>query len=167
LNGEKRLMGVMYNDAGNFIDIWTRLEVNKDSPCVYTKGMDYLEFPVRHGEGKVVAHKKHADTIWQKLRENNQVTVRYCLRRQDEPADGKFPDNPNGSKYDTAGICDRTGRVFGLMPHPEAYNHCTNHYLYSREKERRRIEGLPPVSEEGAGIQIFRNAVRYAEENLL
>jgi len=75
-------------------------------------------------------------------------------------ANGRFPANPNGSLKDIAGICDSTGRVFGIMPHPEAFNHWTNHPDWTRLKEhyRRRKE---PYPQEGYGIKIFRNAVEY------
>jgi phosphoribosylformylglycinamidine synthase len=69
---------------------------------------------------------------------------------------GGYPWNPNGSVGNIAGICDVTGHVFGLMPHPEAYQHFTNHPRWTRE--------LVPA--EGMGVQIFRNAVNYVNEAL-
>jgi len=72
------------------------------------------------------------------------------------PAGQKFPFNPNGAMMDIAGICDPTGRVFGLMPHPEAFLHRTNHPRWTREE-------LP---EEGQGVQLFRNAVDFIRGNL-
>jgi phosphoribosylformylglycinamidine synthase len=73
---------------------------------------------------------------------------------------GEFPYNPNGSVEDIAGICDITGRVAGLMPHPEAFNHFTNHPDWTLRKERCGREGKP-VPDEGEGIRFFRNAVEY------
>jgi phosphoribosylformylglycinamidine synthase len=93
------------------------------------------------------------------LEEKNQVVVRYA-DSEGNSANGSYPENPNGSMNDIAGICDSTGRVFGLMPHPEAYNHWTNHPNWTRLKERYR-RGGEPYPQEGYGIQIFRNAVEY------
>jgi phosphoribosylformylglycinamidine (FGAM) synthase-like amidotransferase family enzyme len=78
------------------------------------------------------------------LADNHQIAMQYALP-DGQPADGAFPHNPNGSLADIAGICDPTGRIFGLMPHPEAYNHVTNHPDWTRLKE----------------IQIFKNAVSF------
>lgn len=155
-NGDyrSRRVALIGNDCGNFRNQWVHLAVNPHSPCVFTQGLEKLELPVRHGEGKLYAEKSVIDT----LVENNQVVLRYA-DRDGRPAGGRFPENPNGSLEDIAGICDSTGRVFGLMPHPEAFNHWTNHPDWTRRKEtyRRRRQ---PYPEEGLGIQIFRNAVR-------
>ena len=81
------------------------------------------------------------------------------------PALGRWPLNPNGSLDDIAGICDATGRVFGLMPHPEAFNHYTNHPDWVLEREKLARAGKRIEKEEGDGIAIFRNAVQYVREN--
>lgn len=150
-----RQVAIVGNDCGNFRDSWVHLRVVSDSPCVFTRGQESLELPIRHGEGKFYA----GEPIIQRLVEDNQVVLRYA-DAQGRPAAGRFPENPNGSLEDIAGICDPTGRVFGLMPHPEAFNHWTNHPDWTRRKEyyRRRRK---PYPEEGGGIQIFRNAVAY------
>ena len=83
------------------------------------------------------------------------------------PADGEFPFNPNGSLYDIAGICDETGRVFGLMPHPEAFHHLTNHPDWTRLVDHPLRWNRRPPEWEGDGLRIFRNAVRYARDHLL
>jgi len=80
--------------------------------------------------------------------------LRYCLH-DGEAARGDFPANPNGSVDDIAGICDPTGRVFGLMPHPEAHTERTHHPRWTREDR----------PEEGIGLRVFRNAVEYAKAN--
>ena len=82
------------------------------------------------------------------------------------PAQGRWPCNPNGSLYDIAGICDSTGRIFGLMPHPEAYNHYTNHPAWVSRREELARMGKGIETEEGEGIAIFRNAVDYIRKNL-
>ncbi len=154
-----RTAAVTYNDCGNFRDDWVTLAVNPESPCVFTKGMETLELPVRHGEGKFFAD----EPVIRRLLENNHVAVRYALPGG-APADGRFPHNPNGSIHDIAGICDETGRVFGLMPHPEAYNHPTNHPDWTRRKalaRRNKLHADPAVT---PGVQMFVNAVTYLRE---
>lgn len=154
-----RSVAVTYNDCGNFQDRWVTMKVDPESPCVFTAGLDTLDSPIRHGEGKFYTD----ESILETLIEKKQVPVRYALP-DGTPADGKSPFNPNGSIYDVAGICDPTGRVFGLMPHPEAYNHWTNHPNWTREKElkKRRGETLEPGVT--PGIRVFRNAVGYFQQ---
>ncbi|MFN3534854.1 MAG: phosphoribosylformylglycinamidine synthase subunit PurQ [Desulfatiglandales bacterium] len=156
-----RKVALIGNDRGNFIDIWVKLRVNPQSPCVFTKGIECLELPVRHAEGKFYAEE---ETI-REILDNNQVVLTYALSER-EDAHGLWPYNPNGSLMDIAGICDSTGRVFGLMPHPEAFNHFTNHPLWTYRMEgfRRGIFGDP--AKEPTGIQIFQNAVKFVKENL-
>jgi phosphoribosylformylglycinamidine synthase I len=150
-----RQVALIGNDCGNFRDQWVHLTVNPLSPCVFTRGLDRLELAVRHGQGKFFA----AQSVIEGLVVNNQVVLRYA-DRDGRPAGGRFPDNPNGSLEDIAGICDPSGRVFGLMPHPEAFHHWTNHPDWTRQKEvhRRRRQ---PCPEEGLGIRLFRNAVEF------
>ena len=150
-----RQVALIGNDCGSFRDQWVNLQVQESSPCVFTREMEDFELPVRHGEGKFYAD----ELVINRLLEEKQVVLRYA-DSAGNPADGRFPENPNGSLQDIAGICDPTGRVFGLMPHPEAFNHWTNHPDWTRLKEhyRRRGEAYP---QEGYGIQIFRNAVEY------
>ena len=142
MNYWKREVALISNDSGNFIDKWVRLKINTRSPCVFTKGIDSIELPIRHGEGKFFAKKEVID----KLFKNNQVVLQY-------------EENPNGSLKDIAGICDPTGRILGLMPHPEAYNHFTNHPDWPRTKKI--------SSERGEGIIFFKNAAEYVKKNLL
>jgi phosphoribosylformylglycinamidine synthase len=160
-NYSSREVALAYNDIGNFRNIWTHLTVNKESPCIFTKGIERAEFVNRHGEGKFYAPSE----VIKKLFENNQVVLQYA-QADGSLANGKYPYNPNGSLEDIAGICDPTGKIFGLMPHPEAYNNWTNHPQWTRLKERLKREGKDYPSE-GAGIQIFRNAVNYSQEKLV
>jgi len=156
-----RKVALIHNDSGNFVDTWVKLQAVNDSACIFTRGISSIELPVRHGEGKFYAPK---DTIDRLIREN-QVVLRYA-DNDGRPAENKWPFNPNGSIYDIAGICDSTGRVFGIMPHPEAYNHYTNHpeWVLKREKMSRVNKSIE--KEEGEGVSIFRNAVEYIRENL-
>ena len=154
--GQRQSVALTYNDCGTFRDAWVKMKTRPASPCIFTRGLNELEFPVRHGEGKFIAD----DETIERLFETNQVVLQYT-RDDGETAGGEFPFNPNGSLRDIAGICDATGRIFGLMPHPEGYNHWSNHPDWMRQKEllKRRKEqpprGLTP------GIQIFQNAVDY------
>jgi phosphoribosylformylglycinamidine synthase len=148
---QARTVALTYNDCGNFRDQWVHLQVNSASPCVFTQGMRHLELPVRHGEGKFWAPQ---DTL-AKLFANGQIVLRYALA-EGPPAEGEFPPNPNGSLMDVAGICDPSGRIFGLMPHPEAYHHWTNHPDWSLTK----IQGASDSRGPTPGLQIFCNAVQ-------
>ena len=150
-----RQVALIGNDCGSFRDQWVNLTIERESPCVFTRNLQNLELPVRHGEGKFYAEKQVIDRLVQE----KQVVVRYA-DSEGNPAGRRFPENPNGSLEDIAGICDSTGRVFGLMPHPEALNHWSNHPNWTRFKEHYRRTG-EPYPQEGYGIQIFRNAVEY------
>jgi phosphoribosylformylglycinamidine synthase subunit PurQ / glutaminase len=151
----KREVALINNDCGSFRDQWVHLAANPSSPCVLTRGMDHIELPVRHGEGKFFAEPE----VLERLIKQEQVILRYT-RPNGQPAEGAFPDNPNGSVDDIAGICDPTGRVVGLMPHPEAYNHWTNHPEWTHQKEHFKRTSTP-FPGEGEGIRLFRNAVSY------
>ena len=151
---------VFYNDKG-FRDAWVYLKINPASQCVFTRGMDKLYLPIRHGEGKFIPGDKDTlDRLWKK----GHVAMQYA--DEGYRPSMQFPWNPNGSVDSIAGICDETGRVFGLMPHPEAFNHVTNHPHFAKmsREYRRKGQALP---EEGDGIRIWRNAVEYVRENLV
>jgi phosphoribosylformylglycinamidine synthase len=109
--------------------------------------MTRFEVPIRHGEGKFIPRD---DALLDRLAAQGQLAVRYALPGGG-PANGAYPANPNGSIGDVAGLCDATGRIFGLMPHPEAFVTRHQHPRWTREE-------LP---EEGAGLQVFKNAVEY------
>jgi phosphoribosylformylglycinamidine synthase len=151
-----RSIALTYNDCGNFRDDWVMLKVNPSSPCVFTRGFNTLEFPVRHGEGKFYSDKA---TI-EKLFKNQQVALQYATP-EGKPAEGGFPFNPNGSANDIAGICDPTGRIFGLMPHPEAYNHPTNHPDWAHDREIMKRSGKKPDFKLTTGIRFFKNGVDF------
>lgn len=138
-----------FNDSGKFEDRWVHMQ-GTGSKCVFTKGIKSIYLPVRHGEGKFVVKNPQ---VLARLKKDNHIVFRYA---DSEGNFAGYPNNPNGSVDNIAGICDATGRVFGMMPHPEAFQHRTNHPAWTREE-------LP---EEGAGMAIFRNAVEYAVKNL-
>jgi phosphoribosylformylglycinamidine synthase len=151
------------NDSGRYEDRWVTLEFDPESPCIWTKGMQRMDCPVRHGEGKFVMP---STTDFDALSQNHQLTVRYV-----DPATPRgegitdqplpFPLSPNGSMRNIAGVCDSTGLVFGLMPHPEAV-----YAKWLHPDHTRKSAPGPKSSEalgewEGEGLQMFRNAVEY------
>jgi phosphoribosylformylglycinamidine synthase len=153
---QTRSLALTFNDCGNFRNDWVTLSVNPASPCVFTRDFERLEFPVRHGEGKLYSDP----ATLERLRVNNLVAIRYALP-DGTPAAGRFPFNPNGSLNDIAGICDPTGRIFGLMPHPEAYNHWTNHPTWTRTREMRKRRGLPAEMGPTPGVRLLKNGVDF------
>jgi len=158
----ERLVALIPNDCGNFRDQWTHLKVNPDSPCVFTRGLDHLELPIRHGEGKFYADPD----ILQKLQRGNQIVLQYALPTG-EPAQGRFPENPNGSLMDIAALCDASGRVLGIMPHPEAGISSFQHPLWTSQKEHWRRRGEPYEEQPGPGRAIFSRAVEYLQDTML
>ena len=145
-NFTKQSATLMYNDSGRFEDRWVYLKANPQSPCVFTRGIETVYYPVRHGEGKFVPEK---DAVLSAIEKKNLVAFQYC--HADGSVTMDYPANPNGSIRAIAGICNETGRLFGLMPHPEAFLHRTNHPRWTRED----------LSEEGQGLAIFKNAVTF------
>ena len=141
-----------HNNSGRFENRWVYLDVDPATPCVWLKGVTRFEVPIRHGEGKFVARD---EALFDALAANGQLALRYG-NAAGGPANGAYPANPNGSAGDVAGLCDPSGRIFGLMPHPEAFLERCNHPRWTRED-------LP---EEGAGLQIFKNAVEFAGQEL-
>lgn len=165
------------NDSGKYEDRWVRLAVD-ETQCVFFRDIQSLYLPVAHAEGKFVVRD---ETTFQQLKQRGQLFLRYehldygehqavsasgADKRAELGADGgttvatqdekqtqavPFPANPNGSQGNVAGVCDETGRVCGLMPHPERYIDRTQHPRWTRET-------LPA---EGDGLAVFRNAIGY------
>ncbi len=150
---DHQVVTLTFNDSGRFEDRWVHLAVNPRSPCVFTWGCDSLYFPVRHGEGKFFCSD---EGVLNWLNKDDLVVLRYVDPLTGRPTQD-YPWNPNGSLQAIAGICDPTGRLFGLMPHPEAFLHRTNHPRWTRED-------LP---EEGQGVKLFRNAVDFIRQHLI
>ena len=139
------------NDRWGYWDTWVRLQVDPESPCLWTEGIVKLELPTRHGEGKFLTAN---DDILTRLEQGHQIAVRY-VDGEGNPTQ-EWPANPNGSPGAVAGICDPTGRLLGLMPHPDAYLYPFQHPQWSRW----RYGGTVP--DEGGGLAIFRNGVDAA-----
>ena len=137
------------NASGRFECRWVRLKANAASPCVFTKGLDSLELPIRHGEGRLLGSPPAG-----------LVPLQYC---NSEGPTQDYPDNPNGSVLAGAALCNETGRIFGLMPHPEAFLRSTQHPEWTRHRELTRRFSAPFPSE-GSGLAFFRNAVGAARE---
>lgn len=154
----ERLVALIPNDCGNFRDTWVHLKAQAGK-CVFTQGLDTLDLPIRHGEGKFYADSP----VLAELLDRGQIALKY-VTATGKPAMGRFPANPNGSLMDIAGVCDATGRVLGMMPHPEAHVTSVQRPGWTREKETWRRRGEPYPEQEGAGMAIFKNAVQYLEE---
>lgn len=150
------------NDSAKFEDRWTYLRTTPPSTgqanheprttnCVWTQGLpEVIYLPVAHGEGKFVAKDNAA---LERLGKNGQIVLQYC---NEKGKDAGYPYNPNGSRNGIAGICDETGRIFGLMPHPERHSFGWQHPRWMREGLKRY----------GDGFQIFKNGVEYARKYL-
>lgn len=150
---------LVHNESGVFEDRWVRIAFDPASPCAWTRGLDAMDVPVRHGEGRFVARD---GSILERLEAGHLAAARY-VPRDGGPGPAAYPDNPNGSAGGIAGLSDRTGRVFGLMPHPEAYLFPENHPTWTRADARgRRRAGRPGLRGRGAGLAIFLNGVQAA-----
>lgn len=145
-----------WNDHGRFEDRWVHLAVDH-TPCVFLRDIERMYLPVAHAEGKfAVAEPQHLT----ELREQGRLALRYVMGESGGLRDAPlpFPHNPNGSQANAAGLCDASGRVFGLMPHPERYVDFTQHPRWTREPGRAGGEAKP---DGGDGLAIFRNAVGW------
>ncbi|WP_460185254.1 phosphoribosylformylglycinamidine synthase subunit PurQ [Thermopirellula anaerolimosa] len=152
-----------WNDSGRYEDRWVHLETRtwdrqRRGPCPFLEGIDRLELPIAHAEGKFVP--RDAETL-SRLEAAGHLVLRYaappennpCSRTPPADADGilPFPYNPNGSAANVAGVCDASGRALGLMPHPERFIDAVHHPRWTRE--------TPP--DPPCGLRIFRNATAY------
>jgi phosphoribosylformylglycinamidine synthase len=135
-----------WNDSGRFEYRWVRLR-SDGRRCVFLRDIETMYLPVAHAEGKFVTR---SDGTLRQLDANGQLVLRYANETSDAVVD--YPANPNGSQAQVAGICDLSGRVLGLMPHPERHIDPTHHPRWTRRA------ALPP---EGDGLAVFRNAVSY------
>jgi phosphoribosylformylglycinamidine synthase len=139
-NSFEQQVTLISNDSGHFQDEWITLKNAGARHCIWTKGIESIYCPINHAEGKLVLKEE----ILKELLEKDLIAFKY-------------EKNPNGSTESIAGICDETGRIFGLMPHPEKN-------AYSITDPRSTRTELPF---EGEGMQLFRNGIIYIRENLL
>jgi len=143
----KREVVLMWNNTARYSCRWVNTKVHSQK-CIWTKGIDQIELPIAHGEGNFYAEPE----ILKELRDNDQIVLKYT-RPDGSPANGESPFNPNGAIEDIAGITDPSGRILGLMPHPERFHSFLRHPTWTRMPK--------PLPEEGHGMKFFRNAVEY------
>ncbi len=148
----KQQIALAHNNSARLVTRWTDMKVEAKSPWLV--GIDSISLPIAHGEGKFFVDKENL----QKLHNNKQIALRYIRGEMSTYLD--LPANPNGSVDDIAGVTDETGRILGLMPHPERGMFFVQRpdSGYLKEKYRRKGKTLPEFSD---GLQIFKNAVKY------
>jgi phosphoribosylformylglycinamidine synthase subunit PurQ / glutaminase len=138
-------VSLIHNDSGKYEDRWVRVRFEHGSRCAWTGGLREMDLPVRHGEGRLVTA---SPGLLSELSDRGLIALRYASASGGEPV---YPEDPNGSDGHVAGICDPTGRVFGLMPHPEAFIHPWNHPEWTARSLTT-----------GEGLRIFENGVNAA-----
>ena len=156
-----------HNESGRFVDRWITLK-SVSKRCIWTQDLAVdeetgsFELPIAHGEGRFVPAD---DAVRAALAQSDQVALVYA-NPDGSPARGRFPHNPNGSIDDIAGVCDASGLVLGLMPHPERYVTSLQHPAWTRRAAETlsRAGQSTARSGEGAGIKLFRNAVRHVRD---
>ncbi len=137
-----------FNACGHFVCCWVTLAPQSQA-CVWTRGLHELLYcPVAHGEGRFVLGNPDGLAA---LQANDQIALAY-VRPDGSPALGSYPENPNGSLADIAGVCNPQGNVLGLMPHPEDHLYPFQHSGWSRGERGR------------TGLKLFVNGVRYAAQ---
>jgi phosphoribosylformylglycinamidine synthase len=141
------------NDRLGYRDAWVRMRADPSSHCVWTRGLEEFEMPARHGEGKFLVS---STGVLDDLERRGQLALRY-VDAGGEPTEC-WPANPNGSARGVAGVCDSSGRVLGLMPHPDAFLHPWHHPAWRHSP---RIVGSMP-----AGLRLFEAGLRAARESL-
>ena len=144
-------VSLIHNDSGKFEDRWVRLEFPATCASPWTRGLPALDVPVRHGEGKFVTRTPQ---VLAELESRGLIAARYV-------APGGYPENPNGSLGNIAGICDATGRIFGLMPHPEAFLFPENHPEWGSRAAARPAPRVA-IWPAGDGLRLFQNGVQAA-----
>lgn len=147
----RRRATLALNDGGRFLNRWVYLKTT-GSNCVFLRDIQRMALPMAHAEGKFVTD--NPQTLEQ-LDQNQQLTLRYDAPSGREVSLGDLPANPNGSTWDVAGVCDPSGRVLGLMPHPERHVTRTHHFQWTR------LPGDYPTAD---GLAMFQNAVRYFQQ---
>ena len=145
------------NDSGHFDCRWINLKIQQNNNCVFLKNLEgkIVSYQVAHGEGKFFAQK----TILQKAEKEKLVVFRY-VNSSGNPTQ-KYPDNPNGSLHAIAGITDPTGRILGLMPHPERFIFKEQHPNWRRFKINKFIRQAQDLRPQG--LPIFENMIKYVE----
>jgi phosphoribosylformylglycinamidine synthase I len=139
-----------WNDSNRFEARWIRLRIDSAKSAFLRETGKVILLPVAHGEGKFIPRD---EAMLQTLQAKGQIVLRYCGPQGETVG---YPDNPNGSTDAIAGICDPTGHVLGLMPHPERFVLPTHHPWWTRFDD-------PPAPD---GLAVFTNAVAYVKNAL-
>jgi phosphoribosylformylglycinamidine synthase len=153
-NPNERSVALKHNEVGKYQCLWTHVK-NQSQKCIWTKGLEIFPLSVGHGEGNFYCE----DSVLEKLKANDQIALRYC-DASGEDARGKNPINPNGSIEDIAGICDQSGRIFGLMPHPDRFLTAYHENLWTLRKEEAKRKG-EEFSDKSIAQKIYENAVNW------
>jgi len=156
--GMQGAVTITYNDSGKFEDRWVYLAPQTDR-CIFIEPGRQIYLPVAHGEGKVVAKDEAA---LEKLKSEDHIAFKYVDK---DGKEGGYPVNPNGSVDSIAGLTDSTGRVLGLMPHPERHIRHTQHPHWSRLGKIRGTKDEGRETRDGDGMAMFANAVKFIREN--
>jgi phosphoribosylformylglycinamidine synthase subunit PurQ / glutaminase len=140
---KERSMSLAQNTSGHFLNRWAQLNIDKASVCKWTQGIDLpsMELPVRHGEGRIVFTKGMEESIYLELKNKGQIPFTY-------------EEDINGSFKKIAGVCDESGLILGMMPHPEAF---ISNATFKNKSDK--------VLENGSGLLLFENIVRYLRNN--
>jgi len=147
---QQQTVSLTQNHKGIFENRWVHLAVNPKNNNVFTKGIKQMYLPVRHGEGRIVITEK---TTQEQILSEELIAMSYADQKG-VPTDS-YPENPNGSWQNIAALSNKKGNILGLMPHPEAYNHYTNHPHWTR---------LTFSEEDGEGLLLFKNAYQYLDQ---
>jgi len=155
----ERIHSMEANTQNRYECRWVHIK-NESDKCIFTKGVDITHLPIAHGEGRFYCDN---DTL-KELEENGRIVFRYC--KEDGSEANEYPTNPNGSQNNIAGISDASGRIFGLMPHPERAIFSTSEPEFHLKKEllKRQNEKIPEYIE--SNIRIFKNIVEHVKNGL-
>ena len=150
-----RINAMDANESNRYECRWVNIKNNSEK-CIFTRGLEMTHLPIAHGEGRFFCD----DEILERLEKNDQIVFTYCNGEGDDTIQ-EYPINPNGSLKNIAAICDKTGRLMGMMPHPERAIYSTSEPEFQLKKElakRKQLE-MPEFME--SNLTIFRNAVDY------
>ena len=142
-------ISVLSNKNGSCKSTWVYLKVNTKSPCIFTKGFQGMYLPFRQEYSQLYI----PTPVMEELKKNNQIVLQYSNENFEPSQEERY--NPSGTKEAIAGMCDPSGRIFGMMGHPESYLHLFNHPLFTKHK----LNGS--LSRDWISFQLFKNAVDY------
>lgn len=150
----QRQVALRHNNSNRYQCRWIHIK-NSTNKCVWTQNIGVIPISIGHGEGNFYAEPE----TMEKLKTSDQIAFQYC-DAEGNLADGVFPLNPNGAMNDIAGICDDSGRILGMMPHPDRFLTAYNEDLWTLHREQARRAGIE-FSEVPLAQQIYQNGVNY------